>query len=97
MQRKVLLELLEPGKVRSRPELRQDHSQGKEAAAQSLRRSNKLDEEVQSSDSLVLSIPEKNIEDRIEFKVGNLAMVVGGKHAGQTERYKEIITGSAPT
>ena len=55
--------------------------------------SNKLAEgEFKAGDSLVLSIPEKNIEERIEFKVGNLAMVVGGKHSGQTGKIKEIIT-----
>lgn len=54
--------------------------------------SNKLAEgEFKAGDSLVLSIPERNIEDRIEFKVGNLAMVVGGKHSGQVGRIKEII------
>jgi small subunit ribosomal protein S4e len=45
-----------------------------------------------AGDSLLLSIPEKAIEERIEFKVGNLAMVVGGKHTGQTGKIKEIIT-----
>lgn len=55
--------------------------------------SNKLAEgEFKVGDSLVLSIPEKNIEDRISFEVGNLAMVVGGKHSGQTGKIKEIIT-----
>lgn len=54
--------------------------------------SNKLVEgDFKAGDSLVLSIPEKNIEDRIEFKVGNLAMVIGGKHTGQTGKIKEII------
>ncbi len=54
--------------------------------------SNKLAEgEFKAGDSLVLSIPEKKIEDRIEFKVGNLAMVVGGKHTGQVGRIKDII------
>jgi len=48
--------------------------------------------EFKGGDSLILSIPERNIEDRIEFAVGNLAIVVGGKHAGQTGRIKEIIT-----
>jgi len=47
--------------------------------------------DVKARDSLVLSIPEKQIEDRIEFKVGNLAMVVGGKHSGQTGKIKEIM------
>jgi small subunit ribosomal protein S4e len=31
-------------------------------------------------------------EDRIGFEIGNLAMVVGGKHTGQTGKIKEIIT-----
>jgi len=47
--------------------------------------SNKLAEgEFKVGDSLVLSLPDKNIEDRIGFEIGNLAMVVGGKHSGQT-------------
>ncbi|MDD1762280.1 MAG: 30S ribosomal protein S4e [Methanothrix sp.] len=55
--------------------------------------SNKLAEgEFKVGDSLVLSIPDKNIEDRISFEIGNLAMVVGGKHSGQTGKIKEIIT-----
>ena len=55
--------------------------------------SNKLAEgDFKVGDSLVLSIPEKKVEDRIEFKVGNLAMVIGGKHSGQTGKIKEIIT-----
>jgi small subunit ribosomal protein S4e len=54
--------------------------------------SNKLVEgDFKAGDSLVLSIPEKNIEDRIEFKAGNLAMVIGGKHTGQIGKIKEII------
>jgi small subunit ribosomal protein S4e len=54
--------------------------------------SNKLAEgEFRAGDSLVLSIPEKSIEDRIEFKVGNLAMVVGGKHSGQIGKIKDIM------
>jgi len=55
--------------------------------------SNKLAEgDFNVGDSLVLSIPEKEIEEKIGFEVGNLAMVVGGKHSGQTGKIKEIIT-----
>jgi small subunit ribosomal protein S4e len=55
--------------------------------------SNKLEEgEFKVGDSLVLSLPDKNIEERIGFEIGNLAMVVGGKHSGQTGKIKEIIT-----
>lgn len=54
--------------------------------------SNRLAEgDFKAGDSLLLSIPEKKIEERVEFKVGNLAMVVGGKHTGQTGKIKEII------
>ena len=55
--------------------------------------SNRLAEgDFKAGDSLLLSIPEKKIEEKIEFMVGNLAMVVGGKHTGQTGKIKEIIT-----
>ena len=55
--------------------------------------SNKLAEgDYRVGDSLVLSLPNKDIEDRIGFEIGNLAMVVGGKHSGQTGKIKEIIT-----
>ncbi len=55
--------------------------------------SNRLAEgDFKAGDSLLLSIPEMRIEEKVEFKVGNLAMVVGGKHTGQTGKIKEIIT-----
>ncbi len=46
--------------------------------------------EFKTGDSLILSIPERNIVDRIEFTVGNLAIVLGGKHTGQMGKVKEI-------
>lgn len=53
--------------------------------------SNRLEEgNYRPGDSLLLSIPEKKIEDRIEFKEGNIAVVVGGKHSGQTGKIKAI-------
>jgi small subunit ribosomal protein S4e len=53
--------------------------------------SNRLEEgDFKPGDSLILSIPEKKIEDRIEFKEGNLVVVVGGKHSGQTGQIKAI-------
>jgi len=52
---------------------------------------NKLAEgEFKPGDSLVLSLPELAIEDRIEFKEGNLAMVVGGQHCSQSGIVKAI-------
>lgn len=40
--------------------------------------------------SVILSIPDKEIADVIEFKEGNLAMVVGGSHSGEVGTIKEI-------
>ncbi len=40
--------------------------------------------------SVILSIPEKEIADVIEFKEGNLAVVVGGTHSGEVGAIKEI-------
>ena len=40
--------------------------------------------------SVILSIPEKEIADVIEFKEGNLAVVVGGTHSSEVGAIKEI-------
>jgi small subunit ribosomal protein S4e len=40
--------------------------------------------------SVILSIPDKEVVDVIEFKEGNLAMVVGGSHSGEVGAIKEI-------
>ncbi|HOV81706.1 MAG TPA: 30S ribosomal protein S4e [Methanothrix sp.] len=88
------LSLLEPGRVRklARIENKTFIKGGKQQLNLS-DGSNKLAEgDFNVGDSLVLSLPEKNIEERIGFEVGNLAMVVGGRHSGQTGKIKEIIT-----
>ena len=36
-----------------------------------------------AKDSLILSIPGKEIVKHLEYKVGNLAMIIGGKHTGE--------------
>ncbi len=88
------LSLLESGAVRKLARVQnKTFLKGKKQQLNLSDGSNKLAEgEFKVGDSLVLSIPEKNIEDRISFEVGNLAMVVGGKHSGQTGKIKEIIT-----
>ncbi|MCQ1535519.1 30S ribosomal protein S4e [Methanosarcina sp. KYL-1] len=43
-----------------------------------------------TKDSLILSIPDKQVVKHLEFKVGNLAMVVGGQHSGEIGKIKEI-------
>jgi len=48
------------------------------------------DGEYNTGDSIILSLPEKEIADRIEFKEGNLAMVIGGSHSGEVGSIKEI-------
>lgn len=43
-----------------------------------------------TKDSLILSIPDKQVVKHLEYKVGNLAMVVGGQHSGEIGTIKEI-------
>ena len=88
------LSLLEPGAVRKLARIENKTIlKGKKQQLNFSDGSNKLaDGDFKVGDSLVLSIPDKQIEDQIGFEVGNLAMVVGGKHSGQTGKIKEIIT-----
>jgi small subunit ribosomal protein S4e len=86
------LSLLEPGKVRKLARIENKTAlKDKKQQINLSDGSNLLAEgDFKTGDSLVLSIPDKNIEDRIEFKVGNLAMIVGGKHTGQIGKVKDI-------
>lgn len=43
-----------------------------------------------TKDSVILSVPSKDIVKHIEYKVGNLAMIIGGKHTGEVGTIKEI-------
>lgn len=43
-----------------------------------------------TKDSLILSLPDKQIVKHLQFKVGNLAMVVGGRHSGEIGKITEI-------
>jgi small subunit ribosomal protein S4e len=43
-----------------------------------------------TKDSLILSLPDKQIVKHLQFKVGNLAMVVGGQHSGEIGKITEI-------
>ncbi|ABK15482.1 MULTISPECIES: 30S ribosomal protein S4e [Methanothrix] len=54
--------------------------------------------DVGTGDSLLISLPERSIEDIIKFEVGNLAMVTGGSHTGMTGRIKsvQIVRSSMP-
>ncbi len=46
--------------------------------------------EYRTKDSLILSVPDKKVIKHLQFKVGNLAMVVGGQHSGEIGKIKEI-------
>ncbi|HWQ19495.1 MAG TPA: 30S ribosomal protein S4e [Methanotrichaceae archaeon] len=50
-----------------------------------------VDGDYKAGDSLILSLDDGKIADRIEFKEGNLAMVIGGQHTGQIGKLKSII------
>ena len=43
-----------------------------------------------TKDSLILSVPDKQVVKHLQFKVGNLAMVIGGQHSGEIGKIKEI-------
>ena len=43
-----------------------------------------------TKDSLILSVPDKQVVKHLQFKVGNLAMVVGGQHSGEIGKITEI-------
>lgn len=49
-------------------------------------------------DTIILSIPDKKIIKHIEYKPGNLAMIVGGKHSGEVGEIEKIrkVRGSGP-
>lgn len=47
-------------------------------------------EDYKTKDTIVLSLPEKQILQKVEYKVGNLAMIIGGRHSGTVGTLKEI-------
>jgi small subunit ribosomal protein S4e len=49
-----------------------------------------LDEKYNTGDSLVFSLPDHRVVDRLEFKAGNRAVIVGGKHSGETGTIVEL-------
>jgi len=55
------------------------------------------DEGIRPGDSLVLSLPDKNIIEHIPFRKGTLGYVVEGKHAGELARVKDIHVFRRPT
>jgi len=48
--------------------------------------------EYKPKDSIILSLPDKEIVKHIKYEVGNLALIVGGRHTGEIGTIKEINT-----
>ena len=48
--------------------------------------------EYKPKDSIILSLPDKEIVKHIKYQVGNLALIVGGRHTGEIGTIKEINT-----
>lgn len=49
---------------------------------------------VNVSDSVKISLPGKKILENFSFSDGQIAVIIGGKHAGETGKIKEVIPGS---
>jgi small subunit ribosomal protein S4e len=45
-----------------------------------------------AKDSIILSVPDKKILQHIKYEVGNLALIIGGKHTGKIGSIKAINT-----
>jgi len=53
------------------------------------------DKEYRVGDVVKMAVPDQKILDHFEFKKGNTAYVIKGKHAGKTGKIKEEIKGTA--
>jgi len=51
-------------------------------------------DDYETRDTVVLELPERKIKDSIKFRKGNMALVMDGRHAGNTGRIEEILLGS---
>jgi small subunit ribosomal protein S4e len=54
-----------------------------------------VDKEYNTWDILKISLPDQKILDHLEFKKGNLAYAMKGKHAGKMGKIKEELSGTA--
>jgi len=48
------------------------------------------DNSFSTKDSILISLPDKKVLDKVEYKEGNSALVIGGKHIGTLAKIKEI-------
>jgi len=58
-------------------------------------RTQAADRDYKTGDVVKMAVPEQKILDHFEFKKGNTAYVIKGKHAGKTGKIKEEIKGTA--
>lgn len=47
-------------------------------------------EDYKTKDTIKISLPDKQILEKLEYKVGNLAMITGGRHSGMVGTLNEI-------
>lgn len=81
-------------KVRDKKYLGKDHMQLNLHDGSNLRVKEKEGKKINTKDTLQLKLPERGIEKKIEFKEGNTAMIVKGRHSGEVEKIKKIMKGS---
>lgn len=48
--------------------------------------------EFKVKDTIKISVPEKKVLQRLEYKIGNLAMITGGRHIGDVGKIADIMT-----
>ncbi|WNY24042.1 hypothetical protein MmiHf6_13670 [Methanimicrococcus hongohii] len=47
-------------------------------------------EDYKTKDTIKVSVPDKQILQKLEYKIGNVAMITGGRHSGMVGTIKEI-------
>ena len=54
-----------------------------------------FDKPLKVNDTVVVSLPERKIKEVIPYAVGNQAMIISGRHKGETGQIKEILEATA--
>ena len=49
-------------------------------------------EDYKTKDTIKISLPDKQILQKLEYKLGNMVMITGGRHSGTVGQIKEITT-----
>ncbi len=52
-------------------------------------------DEYKTTDTLVITLPERKVQEGIKFEKGNIALVVKGRHSGRSGKIKDILPGTA--